>query len=93
MQMLSTLGAGVEVPAEHLSSGGAVPAGSGANPRRLIARSGLKKPGAALVSVPYEGRWFGVEQNSLASQTTLSFVTVLFSFLDTSGTAINPRPC
>jgi hypothetical protein len=90
MQILSTLGAGVEVPAEHLSSGGAVPAGAGPNLRRLIVHSGLKKPAAAFVSVPYEGRWFWVEQNDLASKTTLSFVTVLFSFLDSSGKQSSP---
>lgn len=85
MQILSALGAGVQIPQEHLARGGAVSVGSVQVAGGFSVHSGKKKPDDAFVAVPYEGLWFWIGRQDLASKMTLSFVTVLFSFLDNSG--------
>lgn len=85
MQMLMALGTGVQIPEEHLANGSALAVGGVPTPQWLTVHSGRKRPEAAFVSVPYEGTWFWIEREDLASKTTLSVVTVLFSYLDNSG--------
>ena len=85
MQILSTLGAGVEIPEEQQKNGSAVPVAAAPARRGLTVHSGKEKPDKAFVAVPYEGLWFWIDRQDLASKTTLSAVTVLFSFLDNSG--------
>ena len=85
MQILSILGAGVQIPEEHVADGSAVASGPSPARRPLVVHSGGKKPAAAFVAVPYDDLWFWIDRKDLASKITLSTVTVLFSFLDTSG--------
>jgi len=85
MQILSVLGTGVQIPEEHLADGSAVVAGPSQLRRPLVVHSSGKKPAAVFVAVPYNGLWFWIDPKDLTSKLTLSTVTVLFSFLDTSG--------
>jgi hypothetical protein len=85
MQIMGALGTGVQIPQEHLARGGAVSVGSFQPVGGFAVHSGKQKPDNAFVAVPYEGLWFWIDRQDLASKTTLSFVTVLFSFLDNSG--------
>jgi hypothetical protein len=90
MQILNALGVGVSVPQEHVASGRALPVGTTAIPSRLTVHSSKRKPDDAFVAVPYEGHWFYIGQEDLPSRSTLSAVTVLFSFLDTMGKSSAP---
>lgn len=85
MQMLTVLGTGVQIPEEHLADGRALAVGGVPAPQWLTVHSGCKRPDAAFVSVPYEGTWFWIARDDLASKATLSVVTMLFSYLDNSG--------
>ncbi len=90
LQILSTLGVGVDIPQDHLARGSAVAVGVSPNPRVIQVHSGKTRPSAAFVAVPYEDRWFWIEREDLMSKTTLSAVTMLFSFLDNSGKQTAP---
>jgi hypothetical protein len=90
MQILGALGAGVQIPADHLASGAAVAVGPSRAPGGFVVRCAKKQPEAAFVAVPYEGLWFWIDRHDLPSKTTLSTVTVLFSFLDTSDKSSSP---
>jgi len=82
MQILSTLGAGVEIPEEHRARGGAVPVAAAQMPRGFTVHSDKKKPEDPFAAVPYEGYWFWVDRSDLTSKMSLAFVTVLFNFLE-----------
>lgn len=82
LQILITLGAGVEVPPEDLAAYGVVPVDPSHAPRGFTVKSGLEKPEAAFVAVPYQGRWFWIDRADLPSKLTLALVTVLFNFLE-----------
>ena len=84
LQILSTLGLGVQIPEEHLGKGGVVKVATSQSPGGFTVHSGKKKPEGVFVAVPYEGQWFWIDRDDLASKTTLSAVTLLFSFLDNS---------
>lgn len=85
LQILGTLGGGVQIPEKHTAKGGVVTVAASQPPGGFAVHSGEKKPDGAFVAVPYEGQWFWIASEDLVSKTTLSLVTVLFSFLDNSG--------
>jgi len=87
MQILRTLGAGVEIQAEHLGDGSASPAALAQPQGGFRVHSGKDKPEQAFVSVPYEGLWFWVDRRDIVSKTTLSAVTILFNFLEVDSKA------
>jgi hypothetical protein len=89
MQILSTLGTGVQIPAEALAQGGLVPMDASAVPRGFTVHSGKEKPDKPFAAVPYDGLWFWIDRRDLASKTTLSAVTVLFNFLE-GGEKVSP---
>ena len=82
MQILTTLGAGVEIQPEDLKRGGVVAVDASRVPKGFIVHSGKKKPEEAFVAVPYGGRWFWIDQVDLASKMTLGAVTFMFNFLE-----------
>lgn len=90
LQILGTLGVGVEIPEDHLAKGRALAVGTSPNPQVIKVYGGKTKPDAAFVAVPYEDRWFWIAREDLMSKTTLSAVTMLFSFLDNSGKQTAP---
>lgn len=85
MQILSTLGMGVQIPTQHLTQGGIVPVAPGASPLGFTVRSCKEKPDSVFVAVPYLGYWFWIEPGDLQSKVTLAAVTVLFNFLAGGG--------
>jgi hypothetical protein len=85
MQILSTLGAGVQIPQDHPARASAFPFDPAQAPTGFTVRSGKEKPTEAFVAVPYEGLWFWVERGDLHSKTTLAAVTLLFNFLEGGG--------
>lgn len=90
MQILSTLGAGVQIQPEHLARGGVVPAKAGQMPGGFTVHSGKAKPDEAFVAVPYDGLWFWIDRGDLPSKMTLAAVTVLFNFLEGGGSKAAP---
>jgi hypothetical protein len=82
MQILSTLGAGVDIHEGHLTDGAALPVDVSQVPPGFKGHSGKDKPEDPFVAVPYEGQWFWIERNDLGSKTTLAAVTMLFNFLE-----------
>lgn len=90
MQILTRLGVDVQIPPEQLARGNAFEVGTSQSTGGFKVRSGTKKPETAFVAVPYEGLWFWIDRDDLASKSTLSAVTVLFSFLDNSGKQAAP---
>jgi hypothetical protein len=82
MQILSTLGAGVQIPQDQPARGGAIPLDSSLAPPGFTVHSGKEKPKDAFVAVPYEGLWFWIDRRDIPSKTTLAAVTLLFNFLE-----------
>jgi len=82
MQILSTLGAGVQIPSEDLACGGVVPVEVSQVPRGFTVHSGKEKPDEAFAAVPYQGRWFWIDRRDLASKVTLAAVVMQFNFLE-----------
>ena len=85
MQILSTLGAGVEIPATHAAARDVEQVGPSPLPLSFKVKSAKKKPKEAFVAVPYEGEWYWIEREDLKSKQTLAAVTLLMHFLE-SGT-------
>lgn len=90
MQILSTLGAGVRIPDEHLAEGGVVLVDPARVPSGFVVRSDRDKPDEAFVAVPYAGWWFWIDRRDLPTKTTLAAVTVLFNFLEGGGSKAAP---
>ena len=82
MQILSTLGAGVQIPQDLPTHDSAVPLDPSVAPRGFTVHSGKEKPAEAFVAVPYEGLWFWIDRRDIPSKTTLAAVTLLFNFLE-----------
>jgi len=82
MQILSTLGAGVQIPAEHAAAGEVVHVEPGPLASSFKVYSGKEKPKEAFVAVPYEGHWYWIEREDLSSKKTLAAVTLLMHFLE-----------
>jgi len=87
LQIISTLGAGVEIPPDDPAQGSAFPVDPALVPRGFVVHSGKDKPAEAFVAVPYEGLWFWIDRQDLPSKASLSVVTLLFNFLEGGGQA------
>jgi len=82
MQILSTLGAGVQFAPEILADDGIIPVGFHAATQGFTVHSGRDRPDSAFTAVPYEGLWFWIDRRDIASKETLATVTLLFNFLE-----------
>ena len=93
LEILEELSAGIDVPKEHLENGHAAPVAPldasavALETPRLRIRSGAVPPDEAFVAVPYSGYWFWINRHDLHSKRLLSFLSLLFSFAETSGQA------
>jgi hypothetical protein len=87
LQIIGTLGAGVEIPPDDPARGSAFPVDHALVPRGFTVHSGKDKPTEAFVAVPYEGLWFWIDRRDLPSKFALSVVTLLFNFLEGGGQA------
>lgn len=90
-EVLLELGAGAEVPAQHVAEGrtspnAAVPANGHPRDAPLVAiRSGADRPAAPFAAVQYRGRWFWIDDRDLRSKGIFTFLMLLFSLAE-SGT-------
>jgi hypothetical protein len=89
MQILSTLGAGVQFLEGHPANAGVVPVDASQMPRGFTVHSGKEKPDDAISAVPYEDLWFWIDRRDLDSKITLTVITMLFNFLE-GGTKTGP---
>ena len=89
MQILQTLGAGVQIPEDATATGSAFPVHPSHVPGGFTVHSGQEKPDQAFAAVPYDGLWFWIERRDLPSKTTLAAVTILFNFL-AGGSKVSP---
>lgn len=89
LHILSLMAAQVEVPAEDMTRGRAVPGldeakNGGVAPVRLARiLSAKKKPVDAYVAVEYRDRWFWIEDGDLKSKRAFAFMMMLFTLMDT----------
>jgi hypothetical protein len=89
LQIMSTLGASVQIPPDDPARGSAFPVDPALVPRGFVVHSGKDKPAGAFVAVPYEGLWFWIDRRDLPSKATLAVVTLLFNFLQ-GGSMVSP---
>lgn len=82
LQMLNALGVGVRIPPGDPAQQRAFPIDPTLAPRGFIVQSAKEKPADAFVAVQYEGLWFWIDRQDLASKSTLTAVTLLFNFLE-----------
>jgi len=90
MQILVTLGAGVQVPSEHVAAGGIVRVKASQFLLEFTIHSSKEKPKQSFACAPYRDHWFWIDQTDLPSKTTLSVVTILFNFLEGSAATTGP---
>ncbi len=89
LHILGLMAAQVEVPAEDMTGGRAMPGlneasnGGGAPVRLAHILSATKKPADAYVAVEYRGRWFWIEDSDLKSKRAFAFIMMLFTLMDT----------
>jgi hypothetical protein len=89
-QMLSTLGSGVQIPAEQATTGGVVQVDTEALPLGFRVHSGKDKPKQPFLAVPYDGHWYWIERQDLSSKMTLTALTLLLNFLEGGGGKSGP---
>ncbi|AHF89338.1 hypothetical protein OPIT5_02740 [Opitutaceae bacterium TAV5] len=88
----------VEIPDEDIVAGRATPGiPAGAPPMdttadsvereriRFFIHSGSREPKDVLVSIPYRGRWFWIDDGDLRTKRAFSLLMLLFTMTDTSG--------
>ena len=89
LHILGLMAAQVEVPAEDVTRGRAMPgvdeANKGAVAPVRLARilSAKKKPADAYVAVEYRDHWFWIEDGDLRSKRAFAFIMMLFTLMDT----------
>jgi hypothetical protein len=90
LQILTVLGAGIQVPVEHVKDGSAASVEERQVAGGFTVCSGKKKPEEAFVAVPYENMWFWIERGDRTSKYILATLTMLFSFIDSGGSKVSP---
>ena len=89
MQILQTMGEGVQIPVDSTATGSAFPVHPSQAPGGFTVHSSQEKPDQAFAAVPYDGLWFWIARRDLPSKTTLAAVTILFNFL-AGGSKVSP---
>jgi len=95
LQLLATMAADVEVPAQDLAEHSATPGWesltSAQEAMRLIEiHSSKTNPPHAFVSVPYSDHWFWIDRRDLKSKRVFSLMMMLFTLADTGEAAAAP---
>lgn len=87
LHILMAMSAYVEVPAQDVEEGRAMPGWEKVapeeRPSRLRIRCSEQKPADAFSSVQYRGRWFWIDDRDLVSKRALAIVMLLFTLSDT----------
>ncbi|MGF1449198.1 MAG: hypothetical protein ACFB20_07250 [Opitutales bacterium] len=96
LEVMVAMAETIEVPEEDVQTGRAEltmtqvgPDGEFVPPL-LTVRSGVDRPKDAFVDVFYGGHWFWIENTDLPSKRAFSFVMILFSLAQTSGSGRGP---
>ncbi|HEX8915128.1 MAG TPA: hypothetical protein VF796_22445 [Humisphaera sp.] len=97
IQIMTALSSGVEVPAEHVAQGRAVPGVEPAAPAATAAaattapadrlalvrvHSGKREPADAYASIWYRGHWFWIDDADLRTKRNFAFLMMLFTLSD-----------
>lgn len=86
LQIMQSVAAFVDVPAEHLAQHWAVPgvpAGDSEPEARI--HSSRRKPADAYAAVRYQGHWFWIDQGDWRTKRVVDLVILLFTLADTRG--------
>ncbi len=89
LQLMQTMAAQVEVPAEHLAEHSAAPGWEsatipGKETRMIEIHSSKERPDHAFVAVPYNNYWFSIDTRDLKSKRVFLFTMMMFTLADTS---------
>ena len=92
MEIILNLGAGVELPAEHVGGGRALPGRSADSKTAPLVRihSGPAAPPDTYAAVQFKDHWFWIDDNDIASKRTFTFLMLLFSLAETGQPAAAP---
>jgi len=94
LEIMLELGFSVDLPEEHAANGFALPGrakpGDGPAARIVRIRSGAEAPADAYAAVNYQGHWFWIDGNDIASKSTFTFMLILFSLAETGQSASVP---
>ncbi len=92
IQVLIAMGTFIEVPAQHVEVGRALPGAASADmaswPLRI--HSGAQEPADAFAAIRYAEHWFWIENRDLVSKRAFFLVTFLFALSGTSGSEAAP---
>lgn len=88
LQLMSTIAAQVEVPAQDLTENRVAPGweslpGVDESERMIRINSSNSRPENAFVAVEYHGHWFWIDDRDLRSKRVFSFMMLLFTLADT----------
>ena len=89
MEILLELGAGIEVPAQHIEAGrtgpnlALAPGASSRDQPFVRIRSGAERPDSAFAAVQYRDTWYWIDDSDLRSKSVFTFLMMLFSLAET----------
>ncbi len=88
LHIMHTMAANVEVPAEHVTDGRAMPGFDSATQtpeaQRLVRiRSSREKPADACVAMNYRRYWFWIDDRDLKTKRAFAFIMMLFTLSET----------
>jgi hypothetical protein len=94
LELMLELGFNVDLPENHATDGRTLPGrgrpGVQTKDRLLRIRSGTEAPADAYAAVKYQGHWFWIDGNDIASKFTFTFLLILFSLAETGQSAAAP---
>jgi hypothetical protein len=82
LQILVSLGAEIDVPEEHVTSGRTLPSIQGAGIATLAVKWGDEAPADAYVVADYKGHRFWIEDTDFRSKRIFTFVSILFALTE-----------
>jgi hypothetical protein len=85
MEIMLNLGAGVEVPPEHVGSGRVLAGRPAAAQAAVLVRihSGPAAPSDAYAAVQFKNYWYWIDDSDIASKRTFTFLMLIFSLAET----------
>ncbi len=90
LQILVSLGAEIDVPEEHVTSGRTLPSIQGAGIATLAVKWGDEAPADAYVVADYKGYRFWIEDTDFRSKRIFTFVSILFALAERGETSEPP---
>jgi len=92
MEIMLILGAGVELPAEHVGDGRALPLPTGDSKivPLVYIHSGPAPPSDTYAAVQFKDHWYWIDDTDITSKRTFTFLMLLFSLAETGQPAAAP---